>query len=505
MTYARFNLGLISLIMSVVFYRLSQTASDPDLWGHIKFGQDIWQAGRVIQGDPYSYLTGHQRWINHEWLAEVIFYIVFARLGVPGLVALKTSVALFITGLVYWHLCRQGLNPMRAGMVLLIVTLLLIPGLAVIRPHLFTYLLFLLVMFFMHAAEHGRMRWLWGMPPLMALWVNLHGGFLAGVGIFLLWSVLYVARLWWTRRPTKRLWLDIATVGGALACTLLAMLLNPYGLRLLIFLFRLQTVVRPEISEWQPLLLMSRAGAVYAAGLAVLGAGWLWSGRARPMTLVALSIAMAFLPLTAYRHTMLFGIAFPMLAGEHIADAWNRWSPPPTPRFKTGLAVLTLAGALVLSSLALRHFRCIRIESTAEDTYPARAVGLLQRSGVEGNLAVDFNWGEYAIWHLAPRIKVSLDGRRETVYSEAIYQENLRFFSGIGDWGALLRRHETHMALIQRGQAVYNLMKLTPGWVLVYEDPLCGLFARADGPFVRRIQATPLPTLPYNGVGLCFP
>jgi len=29
-----------------------------------------------------------------------------------------------------------------------------------------------------------------------------------------------------------------------------------------------------------------------------------------------------------------------------------------------------------------------------------------------------FNWGEYAIWHFGPRLRVSIDGRRETVYSE---------------------------------------------------------------------------------------
>ena len=50
---------------------------------------------------------------------------------------------------------------------------------------------------------------------------------------------------------------------------------------------------------------------------------------------------------------------------------------------------------------------------------PARAIGLLEQSGVEGNLAVYFDWGEYAIWHLQPGIKVGMDGRRETVYPDS--------------------------------------------------------------------------------------
>ncbi len=48
-----------------------------------------------------------------------------------------------------------------------------------------------------------------------------------------------------------------------------------------------------------------------------------------------------------------------------------------------------------------------------------RAVALLKQSGAGGNMAVPFDWGEYVLWHLGPAIKVSIDGRRETLYSGA--------------------------------------------------------------------------------------
>jgi hypothetical protein len=41
-----------------------------------------------------------------------------------------------------------------------------------------------------------------------------------------------------------------------------------------------------------------------------------------------------------------------------------------------------------------------------------------------------FNWGEYAIWHLGPRLRVSIDGRRETVYSERRIVENEAVVAG---------------------------------------------------------------------------
>ena len=41
-----------------------------------------------------------------------------------------------------------------------------------------------------------------------------------------------------------------------------------------------------------------------------------------------------------------------------------------------------------------------------------------------------FNWGEYAIWHLGPTLKVSLDGRRETVYSDSQLDRQFGIING---------------------------------------------------------------------------
>ncbi len=70
----------------------SCTTADPDLWGHIRFGQDILAAGHVVRSDPYSF-TSDQAWTNHEWLAEVIMAGAYRFGGVRGLVALSSGVA----------------------------------------------------------------------------------------------------------------------------------------------------------------------------------------------------------------------------------------------------------------------------------------------------------------------------------------------------------------------------------------------------------------------------
>ncbi len=240
-----FNISLICLIMSALFYGLSQTVADPDLWGHVRFGQDLWQTGNIIRSDPYSYLTGDRLWVNHEWLSEVIFYLAFAGAGSAGVIVLKSAVSLLIMALLYAHMCRQGLNPLRAGIVLLALSLLISPWLSTVRPQIFTFLFFLLTLLLIRQAEGGRPRCLWMLPPMFALWANLHGGFLAGLGMLLVWTFAHlVSASLHARRPGVLISRSQRAIPLALVASVLATFVNPYGVQLLSFLLRTATVAR---------------------------------------------------------------------------------------------------------------------------------------------------------------------------------------------------------------------------------------------------------------------
>jgi len=44
---------------------ICRTPADPDLWGHVRFGQDLLRSGRLSAVDPYSF-TSDRPWVNHE-------------------------------------------------------------------------------------------------------------------------------------------------------------------------------------------------------------------------------------------------------------------------------------------------------------------------------------------------------------------------------------------------------------------------------------------------------
>jgi hypothetical protein len=58
------------------------------------------------------------------------------------------------------------------------------------------------------------------------------------------------------------------------------------------------------------------------------------------------------------------------------------------------------------------------------------AVEFIRSAGFTGRMLTFFRWGEYAIWHLAPDVKVSMDGRRETAYDGEMFSKHLQFYEG---------------------------------------------------------------------------
>ena len=149
----------------------------------------------------------------------------------------------------------------------------------------------------------------------------------------------------------------------------------------------------------------------------------------------------------ALRHLPLAALALAVFAGEHLAAAWTRWLrqdrpranpanvPTSSPRLAAWLLPLTVA--LVLLGVTVQRSRRIVIEPQ-HAAFPVRAVAVLKASGVRGNMAVYFDWGEYVLWHLGPGVKVSYDGRRETIYSDALRRLNMDWANGTGRWDALL-------------------------------------------------------------------
>jgi hypothetical protein len=137
------------------------------------------------------------------------------------------------------------------------------------------------------------------------------------------------------------------------------------------------------------------------------------------------------------------------------------------------------------------------------DPLPRRSVEFIKSNGFTGNLWLPLHWGGYCLYHLAPLVKVSIDGRWATAYPLEAMQDNMRFaYEGQnGEWEKILDRYGADMALIESGNPAVKEMRSDPDWAWVIGERHAGLIVRK-----RQIEnrAQPL-TRPPEGLRQSWP
>src|SRR5262249_7785392 len=143
---------------------------------------------------------------------------------------------------------------------LLVAAIFLAPATNTLRPHMFSCLLLAIQLVILRKAGSGSPRLLWFLPLMFAFWVNLHGGFLVGLAVLFLWSAVEtVKRMRGTGSAPPPLCWSIFALSG------LALMVNPYGYELPLYLLRVSVIPRPDIFEWKPIELLSDLGLLWAA------------------------------------------------------------------------------------------------------------------------------------------------------------------------------------------------------------------------------------------------
>ena len=474
------------LLLSSIAYFFSINEADNDLWGHVLFGSQIIATGAVAHVDAYSYTVAGQPWMNHEWLSQVVLAAAYRWLGSPGLLLLKFGVATLTFLLVFKMIRRRSATPFIWGSVSLLAVAVLARGFA-IRPQIFTYCGAALTLWLIDRYRSGRTRALLWFPLLFVVWANLHGGFVLGLGILAFFAC---AQLLSNRSTAWRPWL-------ALVVSVAATALNPYGPRLLLYIWNELSRAHP-ITEWQRAAPTDVAQLVFFAMFAALVLTLPLRRQWRETGWEALlALGVGVLALRHQRHTPVFALcaAAPLAAQLESAKAWltarSTFALSHAAQRIIGVGITALA-VLQLSLTGARLWRDrLHVVFDPRD-YPVAAVRALRATGASLNLAVPLDWGEYALWFLAPQVKVSIDGRFATVFNEQVVADNFDFFSSAPTWRRLLDQYPTDAVLLPAGWS--SPLQREPGWQRIYGDDVAEVYVRSDR--TLHMGAEPAPTEP---------
>ena len=244
--------GLLPLWVGAGIYALFLAAGnrlliDPDTLWQITVGQWIIDHRAVPQTDVYSFTMRGQPWISTQWLAQVMYAKAYAAFGWSGPVVLAAGAIAATFALLAKFLSRR-LGDSTTLVFVAAALALTVPHLLA-RPHVLALPVMVAWVGGMIAAADRRAAPSFWLLPLMALWANLHGGFVFGLVLTAPIALDAVVGA----EPRHRRSLILRWAGFGLAA-LLASFATPYGWNALLASRKILELggALPLIMEWKP-------------------------------------------------------------------------------------------------------------------------------------------------------------------------------------------------------------------------------------------------------------
>jgi hypothetical protein len=470
---------------AIAFIFASRQLSDPDFWWHLKTGEYIVKTFSIPRVDFYSFTLPGKHWVAHEWLSEVIFYLIYSRFGSYALIFIFTALIVLAFGVVFR---RSAAHPFIKAFALLLGVWSILPTIGV-RPRTLTFLfaaIYLAVL--RHFTREQETKTIWWLAPIMMVWVNLHAGYLIGlvlIGVTIVGVVLdaWVAR---ERLTTQRSRLKTLTL-VFVAC-LVAVNLNPQGPRIFIFPFEffLSPVQQDMVIDWlSPNFHQQELLPLAALILLTIGALALSPKRPRPSE-VLLFLSTLYAMLKSSRHMDIFALVATPLLAEYLQN----WVETTSLAKVFGPAKPTAPGdrrrAIVFNFMLLVPVIACAYKLKAEIysppvqkkvAVPVNAVAYIKENQITGNTITDPNiWGGYLIWAL-PANPVYIDGRID-MYGDQFSKDYIQMSSGITRWQEPFEKYGVQVAILKAESVLRVQLAESPQWQQVYQDDMAVVFRR---------------------------
>lgn len=509
----RVSIGLAFLVALLI--AIFPCRSD-DIYGYLAFGKQIVEHRALPTSDPFLFtIPESPPHAHHEWASFVAAYLLHRVGGFDLLIVLKAvGVLLWSVGawLLSWRVGYR--SPLVAGLILL--------GLwtgcdrFLERCSLVSDVLTAVVAIVLCLERRAPTRWLWAIPVIFAVWVNVHPGYVVGAAL-LVFALLATA----LQRPVvgerssqparssgsadqvhasrdaalRRL--GICAASSAFAC-----LLNPRFLEGAIFplrfafspeaavyrqyYFEFQSPLGPYyVGWWQTWLFV--ALSVVTAGLGL--AAWRRDRSAAVFGLLGSALLIG-LGLSAVRFTTTAGLTLPILAIDLAASlellAINR-TRPGRHVLAASVAVSIVAFALCVKLIGFGYTPASGPRHVAlgidEGNVPVHGAEFLERIGFDGRLFNQHEYGGYLAWRWGPAHRLFWHGMAADMafYAEDYMgvSESAQGFQRVVDKYALTAFLLPHWdATPTRGPPILLLLLNNPEWHLVFWDDTCALWLR---------------------------
>lgn len=450
--------------------------SDPDLWWHLADARLLFATGHFIRTEPYAFSVAGQPWINPEWLAEVPYWLSDQAFGLRGIYLVTWLVIAANILLVYARGFARTRNAdaafWAAGLSFLLMSVNAGPRMIVLG-----YLALSVELLILEAADRGRQGLLWLLPLVFCVWINLHGTWVIGLALFVLYCATGMVRVHMGAlaqdafpSPDRKRLLTV------LAVSVVALFVNPYGWRLIwspIDMMVNQKLNIASVAEWQPLKMSSFGGVTLTVVLLVMVMANLKRGR----TWKLYDLAVVFFAFySAVDHVRFLFLAAVLIAPTLALDLARSFSSESNEKTIPAMNALIAASAVIY--LAIMFPSESKLQKKLGLAFPLQTIRSLDPAWRTFNW--DYLGGRMAFESRPPFI----DSRLDTFEHHGVLQ-NYMAAMNLVDSFEILDHYQIDHVLVLEPQPIAYLLKHTPGWQLARREQVGAqtfvLFARVPG------------------------
>lgn len=445
-----------------------------DLGWHLAAGDLIRERGEVPFQDPWAFTLGDRRWYNLSWLWDVMASGLYQHAGFAGVVLMVVACGAVIAG--YLTFCGLSSGASAPAVCIAVFAACLLYPCYEASPNMYlaaspniATMLFAVVFY---GECLRRRRFL--LPPMMILWVNLHGGFMLAFPILGVFCGLALLR---------RDWANFRNYCFAGAGCFIAIFVNPLGWHVYDGVTAtLGHFIQAGIGEWRPYfhnmeLPGSIPGIAYALTFVALELRYRGSTRV-PVEARVLAWLFLFLGLYQFRYTAFFFIFSSVPMALHI----DRLLPKRLSSFEVQRAMLAagVVGVLLLPFT----FMQVRPALALPDMLSEQDARYLTAHISHARLLNHWNVGGLLIFRTQGSVPMFVDGRAATAYPDELLHDYLKLVRWDIDeaaWDKVMSKYKIDAVLwVRAHDQLRHFLVSERGWKEEYTAAYVSLYTRQE-------------------------
>ena len=497
---------IVSWFFAMIFIITASQIFSSGIWRSLITGKYILQTKIFPYKDIFSF-TAENNWIAYSWLAEIIFYKI-SLFGFYWLTLFR-AVLVTLTFVIVFKACYNRTESFPGTLFIILLSFLasILDPFFMERAPLFSFLFVAIYGFILSEYKYKKKDYLWVIPVIMVLWVNMHVLFVMGFVILFLFVVgesietfLLAKKM---KEENKNEYKEkinltpkqIRKLGKIILWSFLVCFLNPYGYYVFVQIF--EYVGKEYVWVIDPGLQSCNFHATEIFLFEILFFLCIVSVffSLRTLDLASLFIFLFFMhhALHSCREVPFFCIVVPIFLAPYFKYSFTCVESKLKKIFKflfhffhfeekskTIITVFLMIG-LFIQILSFKNlippFNNEQVKKMTQEVSPINAINFIEQNHLLPNMFNPVDWGGYISYQLYPQYKIAADYRIH-IYSKDFWEDYFKVKKVRSGWREVFDKYKINFVIWNKESCLTKVLMIDKNWKLIYNDEVAVVFIR---------------------------